>query len=212
MAIAAIGGVPDLLQVARGPPAAAMMVSPGWACSWSRPMSCPWVRTASVSVTMSEISDSADVLNGASASRACARSACHCSLRVRTRCCHASDEVILLSSTASASSANARFASATIPTAPSRFASCGSTLMLAKRTSGFWNSECDAVAKSVSRAPTVRTRSASWRGRWSPAFPPSRCPRPATRLAAVPRPCPRGSATGMPAAAASDSSSRVAPE
>ena len=61
----------------------------------------------------------------------------------------------------SASAARACLASAMMPVAPSRSASRGLTLMLANRTAGLANSECEAVAKSVSRAPTVSTRSAS---------------------------------------------------
>ena len=62
---------------------------------------------------------------------------------------------------ASASAARARFASPTMPTAPSRSASWTLTLMLAKRTSGLAKIEWEPVVKSVSRDPTVSTRSAS---------------------------------------------------
>ena len=55
----------------------------------------------------------------------------------------------------------ARLASPTMPVAPSRSASCTLTLMLANRTSGLAKMECEPVAKSVSRDPTVSTRSAS---------------------------------------------------
>ena len=66
-----------------GPPAAAMIVSPGCACSCSRPMIWPWVRTAAVSVTTSESAETVDLSKGVSGSRAAARSACHWSLRAR---------------------------------------------------------------------------------------------------------------------------------
>ena len=42
----------------------------------------------------------------------------------------------------------------------SLLASYGFTLIAANRTFGFSNSDCDAVGKSVSRAPTVSTKSA----------------------------------------------------
>src|ERR687897_662046 len=58
--------------------------------------------------------------------------------------------------------------------------------MLAKRTWGCWNSDWEAVAKSVRREPTVRTRSAS-RARSLVAGVPSRpippsCEQPRHRL------------------------------
>src|ERR671935_60148 len=40
-----------------GPPAAAMMTSPGRACSWSSPMIWPWVSTAPVSARSAGATD-----------------------------------------------------------------------------------------------------------------------------------------------------------
>ena len=85
--------------------------------------------------------------------------------------------------------------------------------MLANRTSGLANSECDAVAKSVSRDPTVTTRSASRAislvaGLPSRPMPPS-CHQVRDRTAPLPA---KVSATGMPTCSASASSSAEASE
>ena len=87
------------------------------------------------------------------------------------------------------------------------------TLMLANRTAGLAKIECDAVAKSVSRAPTVSTRSAS-RARALAAGVPSRPMPPIchqARCCTAPLPA-KVSSTGSPAVPASRSSSAVAPE
>ena len=113
----------------------------------------------------------------------------------------------------SASAASACLASATMPVAPSRSASRGLTLTLANRTAGLANSECEAVAKSVSRAPTVSTRSAS-RARALAAGVPSRPMPPIchqARCCTAPLPA-KVSSTGTPTAPARRSSSAVAPE
>ena len=85
--------------------------------------------------------------------------------------------------------------------------------MLANRTPGLANSDWEAVAKSVSRAPTVSTRSAS-RARVLAAGVPS-SPMPPichqARCWTAPLPA-KVSSTGMPAVPARRSSSAVAPE
>ena len=85
----------------------------------------------------------------------------------------------------------------------SRSASRTSTLMLANRTSGLAKMECDPVAKSVSRDPTVSTRSAS-RARVLVAGVPSRPMPPTCHQAAVcTAPLPANvSATGAPTTSA----------
>jgi hypothetical protein len=176
-------------------------------------MICPWVSTAAVPITTSESAGTADLSNAVSGSSAAARSACHCSLRERTCCCQAVGLVMPASSTAWVSAASARFASATIPVAPSRPASCTLTLMVANRTSGFWNNDCEAVAKSVSRDPTVRTRSAAAANSLVAGVPSNPIPPNCHQARCCTAPLPANvSATGIPAAAASASNSEVAPE
>ena len=109
--------------------------------------------------------------------------------------------------------ARARRASPTIGVAPSRAASWPSTLIEANRTSGFSNSDWEAVAKSVRREPTVRTRSA-WRARALVAGVPSSPMPPSSHQSpswTAPLPA-KVSATGMPVARANASSSREASE
>ncbi len=194
-----------------GPPAAAMITSPACACSCSTPMICPWVSTASVVVTTSVSTGSADLSNSWSGSSAWLRSMLQAAVSSSARARHAGDG--RTSVVASASAASARFASPMIPTAPSRSASCTLTLMLAKRTSGLAKIEWEPVVKSVSRDPTVSTRSAS-RARVFVAGVPSRPMPPSCHHAAcwtAPLPA-KVSATGAPTAAARRSSSAVACE
>ena len=173
----------------------------------------PWVSIAGVSVTTSESIGTVDLSNGVSGSRAAARSICHWSLRARTVRCQSAGLVMPAPSTARVNAANARFASAMIAVAPSRPASCPSMLMLANRTSLFWKSDCDAVAKSVSRDPTVRTRSAEAASSLVAGVPSSPIPPSCHHARCWTAPLPaKVSATGIPAAAARASSSGVAPE
>ena len=50
-------------------------------------------------------------------------------------------------------------------------ASNSATLILMKRTSGFWNAVFDAVVKSLSRVPMAITRSASRAAMFAPGVP-----------------------------------------
>ena len=197
-----------------GPPAAATMTSPARACSCSTPMIWPWVRTASVVVTTSESAVTADLSNSWSGSRASAPRDRPRRRRVpRPDPARSGLAVTPRSVTAAVSAASARLASPTMPVAPNRSASCTLTLMLANWTSGLAKMECDPVAKSVSREPTVSTTSASparvlVAGVPSSPMPPT-CHHAAVCTAPLP---PKVSATGAPTAAASCSSSAVASE
>ena len=146
-----------------GPPAAATIASPGRACSCSTPMIWPWVSTASVSVTTSESAGTVDLSNSWSGSSAAARS-----MRpgvgellgpgpaTPAGWLHAG------AATASARAARARLASPTMPVAPSRSASWTLTLIAGEPHVGVGeDASATPVAKSVSRDPTVSTRSAS---------------------------------------------------
>jgi hypothetical protein len=85
--------------------------------------------------------------------------------------------------------------------------------MLAKRTWGCWNSDWEAVAKSVRRDPTVRTRSASRARSLAAGVPSSPIPPSCHQARRWTAPLPaKVSATGIPAPSASASSSGVAPE
>jgi len=172
-------------------------------------MTWPWVSTAPVVVTMSEPAGTAAWSKVRSGSIAAARTAAHSVFSCRTRSCQAAGERV----TPAASAARASFASAMTPAAPSRPASPGLTLMLANRTPGLANSEWEAVAKSVRRDPTVSTRSASPARRLAAGLPsrpmPPSCHQAGRRTAPLPA---KVSATGMPPASASRSSSASAPE
>ena len=151
--------------------------------------------------------------NGRSGSSAAARAAAHSPFTCSARARQASGARMPRRAAPSASAASASLASAMMPVAPSRSASRGLTLTLANRTPGSANSEWEAVAKSVSRAPMVSTRSAS-RARVFAAGVPSRPIPPIchqARCCTAPLPA-KVSATGMPAVPASRSSSAVAPE
>jgi hypothetical protein len=92
----------------------------------------PWVSTAPVAARST--GSRAERSKGVPESIAVARSACHWRLRARTRSRQSAGLLTPARWTASVSAARARLASATIPVAPSRPASYGLTLMLAKRT------------------------------------------------------------------------------
>ena len=174
-------------------------------------MSWPWVSTASVLATTS--GPACAGLNSRSGSSAAARAAAHSALTCSARARQAAGARRPAWAAPSASAASACRASAMMPVAPSRSASRGLTLTLANRTPGLANSDCDAVAKSVSRVPTVSTRSAS-RARLLAAGVPS-SPMPPIchqgRCWTAPLPA-KVSSTGMPTVPARRSSSAVAPE
>ena len=174
-------------------------------------MTWPWVSTAPVLVTTSEPACAG--LNAWSGSSAAARAAAHSPFTCSARARQAAGARRPAWAAPSASAANPCRASAMMPVAPSRSASRGVTLMLANRTAGLANSDCEAVAKSVSRAPTVSTRSAS-RASALAAGVPSRPMPPIchqARCCTAPFPA-KVSTTGMPAEEARRSSSAVAPE
>ena len=190
-----------------GPPAAAMIMSPGWACSCSTPMIWPWVSTASVSVMTSAVSARSAALSAAVGIERAARSMPGA---VRSSSCARQAVAAVRRAGTRGECGQGPFRVADDPVAPSRSASCTLTLMLAKRTSGLAKSEWEPVAKSVSREPTVRTRSAS-RASVFVAGVPSRPMPPSCHQAlrwTAPLPA-KVSATGIPTAAARRSSSAV---
>ncbi len=196
-----------------GPPAAAMITSPGRACSCRSPMTWPWVRTAPVVVTMSESGGTVPTSKVRSGSIAAARVVPRMPSGCRTRSCQAAGERVPAAATASARAARASRASPMIGVAPSRSASRGLMLMLANRTSGWANSDWEAVVKSVSRDPTVSTRSASPASRLTAGVPSRPMPPTCHQAGRCTAPLPANvSATGRPAVSASRSSSAVAPE
>ena len=68
---------------------------------------------------------------------------------------------ILWPATASVSATNESFASPKIATAPCLIASCSLIFIDANLTFGFWNIDCEPVAKSVNRVPIEIIKSAS---------------------------------------------------
>ena len=132
-----------------------MTTSPGFACSFITPINCPCVSTAFVTGE----SGSVDLSNKVSGLIAAASVAAQRSVLAAIFV----DQSLftLWPVSAAFNSASESLASAKIAVAPCLIASCSVIFIEANFTSGFWNIDCDPVAKSVKRVPILKIKSAS---------------------------------------------------
>ena len=212
VAAAAAGGVPDFLEVAGGPPAAAMMVSPGWACSWSSPDDLP---LGQLGVGVGDhVALDGGASNGVSGSSAPPGPA----PRPRSGPGPSRPPPGLGAGDAVLESGLGEGGQGEAGVPDDRGGAEAGRVVAVHVDRGephlrVLEQRLEAVAKSVRREPTVRTRSA-WRARALVAGVPSSPMRPSRPPVAPPeqRPRPKVSATGMPVARANAASSREASE